>query len=151
MALTHEFVLIERKKIDEPSYYLFTEGMDQVEIHDDLILYIMDSLRWIPTSNAAIRSAPLDFGLYVHGVTLIQNEGARLLRDICLGWAALFSHAPEEIVLTGLYTEVEGTEGFYEKITVSKESIIQDLTSLATLADQAASQSEHYCILHKGI
>ncbi|CAM5789511.1 hypothetical protein BBOR36S_02395 [Brevibacillus borstelensis] len=55
-----------------------------------------------------VRSLPFNpstkenhIGFNYHGITFIRHEGARLLKDICLGWSHLFSLAPSTRQLTG--------------------------------------------------
>jgi hypothetical protein len=51
-----------------------------VDIHDDLIQYINDSLQWIPTINPSIPES--GYGLNIHGITLIDEHGAVLMGNI---------------------------------------------------------------------
>lgn len=65
MALEHEFYLIAQDT-DIREYWQYTHDektyVDCVVLHDDLILYIIDSLKWIPTKNPGIRTVrPINF------------------------------------------------------------------------------------------
>lgn len=45
MALIHEFTIIEK----DSSIKFIENGMDKIDVSDNLILYMGDSLRWIET------------------------------------------------------------------------------------------------------
>ncbi|GED70087.1 hypothetical protein BRE01_37890 [Brevibacillus reuszeri] len=146
MALTHEFFLIRKEHMNQysPPY----EAM--VEIHDDVINYIYDSLKWLPAFNPSTKESHT--GLNYHGETIIQGDGAILLKNICLSWAELFSLAPQSFILTGPFTWINGENietGKYEMIHCYREELTSLFKELAILADRTSTNG--YCILHHGI
>ncbi|HEY9059618.1 MAG TPA: hypothetical protein VIO64_03805 [Pseudobacteroides sp.] len=49
MALVHEFVLLTQEECQEEVILNdIRANKDVLEIHDDIILYIFDSLKWVP-------------------------------------------------------------------------------------------------------
>lgn len=72
MTLTHDFYLIT--KVNDPTSFvklginLHDFIIDKVQIIDPIILYIIDTLEWIPTKNPAKAGLPNGNGLYYHGV-----------------------------------------------------------------------------------
>jgi hypothetical protein len=152
MPLTHEFFLIRKEIMVDRQFYLSPPHEGIVVIHDDIITYIWDSFMWIPTYNPGKRNFPADYGLNYHGVTIVQDGGAALLRDICLSWCTLFSLAPQTFQLKGAYTHSSSErieEGGYEKIRCDRTELTKLLKDLANLADRALTDG--YCILHIGI
>jgi hypothetical protein len=98
------------------------------------------------------RNFPADYGLNYHGVTIVQDGGAALLRDICLSWCTLFSLAPQTFQLIGAYPHSSSErieEGGYEKIRCDRTELTKLLKDLINLADRALTDG--YCILHIGI
>ena len=71
----------------------------EVEIHDVLIRYMNDTLRWIPARDPR-RGEPCA-GLDLYGPTCIHTEGARVARAVFSAWAALYVLGPEMLDLTG--------------------------------------------------
>lgn len=75
MALQHEFYLIP----DTTELVLLMDWennqniLDSVVLDDELILYITDSLAWIPTKNPGKRGIPNQHGINYHGVTLFDT------------------------------------------------------------------------------
>ncbi|MGC5327678.1 hypothetical protein [Brevibacillus sp. SYSU BS000544] len=150
MALTHEFLLIKKEIMVDQGFYFSPMYEEMVTVHDDLILYISDSLVWLPTYNPSKKE--FQSGLSYHGVTIIQDQGATLLKNICHSWYELFLLAPQTFALTGSYTwkNDEGIESVeYERIHCERNQLTTLLKNLATLADRASAND--YCILHKGL
>jgi hypothetical protein len=164
MALTHEFILIPEDT--DPLFYLqklhWNESGDVsinedsdiyglVKISDDVILYIMDSLNWIPTFNPSTRKK--GYGLNYYGITVIKymedHDGATVAQNIFNSWAELFSHAPETITLKGEFMWEEDGHGEYEKISINRDEIVASLRTLASFAEQAIRDNKQ--VLHCGI
>ncbi len=164
MALLHKFFLVEREwylqsKSSEDSLQLHLElekcenlpnrGIkDAVEIHDDLIRYMYDTLKWVPTYNTANRK--FDFFINLYGITLIDKRNAVWIKNIFNAWASLFSYAPEHFELTGGYYTIEGKEeGGYEIIKVDRNEIVITLKKIASFAER--TMESNMLILHNGI
>jgi len=143
--LIHEFVLADKiisyKQIKD--YY-------HVSINDDIILYMKDSFAWIPTFWNSFDNKKISLNYY--GVTIFRDEGIAVLKSIMSAWKQLFANAPNHFAITGSYTSIEGEEissGKYEKIQIKKENIIQMLTKMINLCEQAIN--EKVFIIHFGI
>lgn len=130
MALTHEFFLARSESENE--------SVEKIVLSDNLVLYIWDSLRWIPSYNPSTQESHV--GLNYHGITFIRHEGANLLKDICLSWSRLFSLAPSTFQLTGDFVMDEKGNGDYEKWNCTRNT----LSTLAAIADRASRENYTY-------
>lgn len=154
MALIHEFFLIPQTT-DVRSLVWGNEDVNhyaaaKAEIEDDLTLYIMDTLKWVPSKNPGRRGLPAGMGLNYHGVTLFEKESSHLLKQIFSSWRDLFRNAPDSLELTGLF--IEGTdekEGHYEMVIFSRDEIIRQLDQMVALAEKMGERD--YCLYHWGI
>lgn len=141
MGLEHEFYLITNTT-DVKDFWMFRENnnnvIDSVVIHDDLIQYIFDSLKWIPSKNPAMRGTPNGKGINYHGVTLFDKQSSATLESVFSSWRALFKNAPSKLELTGQFV-YEGSDdmlGEYEKLVFNRNEVIK-------LFDKIISMSVH--------
>src|SRR5690554_3669949 len=104
-GLNHDFLVIESGSFSLDKHAEYKE-LDRIELHDDLLQYFKDTIKWIPSTNPCINEPIM--GLCWYGPTLIESSGIEKARNIFKGWVQLLSLAPEEIVLTGSYGWVEG-------------------------------------------
>ncbi|MCE4049337.1 MULTISPECIES: hypothetical protein [Bacillaceae] len=152
MALEHEFYLIP-KTANIQEYWQYTHEertyLDCVVLHDDLILYIMDSLKWIPTKNPGIRNMPAGYGINYHGLTLFDNQSAITLRNVFSAWRDLFENAPKVMKLTGSFVWSDKEEGEYERLILNRNLVIMQLERMITMAEKLLD-GEVY-IYHSGI
>ncbi|GAB1529872.1 coproporphyrinogen III oxidase [Brevibacillus formosus] len=139
MGLTHEFYLVRSELEHEP--------VETVVLSDNLVLYIWDSLRWIPSFNPSTQENHT--GLNYHCITIIRHEGANLLKDICFNWSRLFSLAPSTIQLTGDFVMDANGNGAYKKWNCTRDDLTKTLSALAAIAERAFH--ENYSIVHHGI
>jgi hypothetical protein len=151
MGLNHKFFLLNKS---ENSYKKYLGIKSDVNLHDDLIRYMIDTLYWIPTENPNSEKMPFE-GLDTYGVTIIKNEGANILFHIISAWINLFSLSPKKLRLTGGWTQhyneeeqPEG-EGSYETLEFDRDKVIINLKVLADYA-QKASKGDYF-VLHIGI
>ena len=89
MALEHCFSIIKNK-----------EKIEKVNIPDDFINYIKDSLFWIVSS---WNGKTLKSGLPYYGEALISDEELVKFKTILEKWRGLFSLGTEEINLTCIF------------------------------------------------
>jgi len=158
MGLQHEFFLItedECQKIHycDGDYFLSKDSRYIAVIHDDIIQYIYDTLRWIPCINPAI-NYERGFGLHNWGVTLFDKEAAEVLFNIVKAWADLFSNGPTTLNLRGNYSwiEDEGMQsGDYEILEIARDELVENFRKLQSFAEQVMVNSNKYFILHHGI
>lgn len=152
----HDFV-VETRSIDDNFSYssyswdfngrLYKQGLteaDYVSIDDEFIIYINDSLNWIPTWDPSTRET--GNGLNNYGVTVIGDINLLTFKAILQAWMNMFECAPERIALTGSY---EITAGQYERLEYDKPDLLMKLKKLIRLADRALNEDK--CILHLGI
>ncbi|MBM7689664.1 hypothetical protein IGJ55_001115 [Enterococcus sp. AZ170] len=141
MALQHEFEIF--KNSDE---VIFTKESRKkmVTIDDFLILYIIDSLGWIPSysKNFVHKSMGLDY----YGRTYLDAEGIATLNGILNGWIQLFEQAPSTTELTMDY---DINKGRFNKEKVEKENILNQLQKLSVLCKKAIENE--YILVHFGI
>ena len=132
MALEHCFSIIKNK-----------EKIEKVNIPDDFIKYIKDSLFWIVSS---WNGKTLKSGLPYYGEALISDEELVKFKTILEKWRGLFSLGTEEINLTGdfLIDEMK-----YEKVIYKKCELLNILDGLLRLCDKAECLKAD--ILYEGI
>ncbi|SDM84329.1 hypothetical protein [Paenibacillus jilunlii] len=111
MALEHEYYLIPIT-IDVERFWMNRENnhkvIDSMVIHDDIIMYISDTLKWIPSRNPALHETPVCAGINYHGVTLFEKKSAGTLKSIFSSWRNLLLNSPLVLELTGEFVVVEG-------------------------------------------
>jgi hypothetical protein len=120
-------------------------NINAIQIHDDLLGYMSDTLQWIPTYNPA--KSEKCMGLCWYGSTVIKSEGAKIAGQIFRPWAELFSCGSKVLQLTGSWGVEweEGSpvsEGEYERINVGRDEIVNKMKVLADLADQVAESND---------
>jgi hypothetical protein len=133
-------------------YYQNRESWkEKVGISDDLILYMIDTLEWIPSFNPVTKENGK--GLVYHGVTIINRESSSQLKAIIESWVNLFSQGPDLINLCGqtVGKEDERGEVYFEveRIKMSKKDIMQVLNELIKLSSRTIDGE--YLIMHVGI
>ncbi len=156
MGLEHEFFLVTYDEYEEMSYdgYYFSleDSSNVVLLHDDIIQYIQDTLRWIPSINPAM-NYEIGFGLNNYGITLFDKEGAEVIFKIAKAWGDLFSNGPATLKLTGNYGWGPGdnaiTDGDYERLDISRDELVKSFRKLQLFSEKVISNN--YFILHHGI
>jgi hypothetical protein len=152
MALVHEFVLLTQEEWQkEVILNDIRANKDVLEIHDDIILYILDSLKWVPQAKTRY-SSEIKYGLNYHGITEIDREGAIVLYNILKAWSDLFKNSPPILQLTGSYywTEDENINtGAYEVIELDRDKVIEQFNKLMYFAEKVIN--DNCQILHFGI
>ena len=157
----HEFVVENKKDANDSSYLTFSwdsdgelfrkdlSEEDHVFFDDDFIVYLNDSLDWIPSWNPSTKIGCK--GLNIYGVTTIDGQNLIILRGIIQAWTDMFGFAPENIVLKGSYFTIGGIDqsGQYERLEYKKTDLIKKLKKLIKLIDKALAEDK--CILHLGI
>lgn len=148
----HDFLLLPEEGNDYADYAQYIRDPRATRISDDLIRYMMDTLKWIPSINPADRSGGNGFGLNYHGATIINQTGAAQAAQVFDHWASLLRLGPKTLTLTGGYVWLEGDSvdsGEYEKFTLPRDAVVSSLSEVARMA-AAASTGESY-LLHIGI
>ena len=152
MSLNHDFILVDRTTHPSADYALFINHPSLVHIHDDLMRYMVDSLRWIPTLNPA-KKDECGLGINFYGPTAIVAEGAVIAERIFRAWAELFQCSPEKLFLTGAWCSIEGkpNSGHYEKLWFERNQVVSALIQIADYCAQTTSSNGERYLLHFGI
>ncbi|HDR4422953.1 TPA: coproporphyrinogen III oxidase [Bacillus cereus] len=159
MALQHEFVFVSNEKrldfkcmdwIELCFLYKEEATIDEcVVLSDELIVYLLDFIHWIPTYYPAKRAE--GFGIHYYGITKIEQQGAVIAEQLFCSLVNMFSLAPETIELTGQFQweNDKNTDGEYERYVLDREKLCQGLQSFIHLLGRVKN-GEGY-ILHYGI
>ncbi|MGP0062829.1 MAG: hypothetical protein ACLQGP_04400 [Isosphaeraceae bacterium] len=148
----HNFFLLSQTEHPFTGYMRFINDPRAIQLHDDLVGYMYDSLVWIPSFNPA-KGEPSD-GLCRWGPTIIHTDGASRAAKIFSSWADIFSTGPELLHLTGewSWTEVQPqSSGEYERLEFDRQEIVGALRRLAAHGERVAAGDGDLYILHLGI
>lgn len=154
MSLEHEFFLVP----NSVSYQELIRGseinpviIDSINVPDDLIQYIADSLNWIPCKNPAISMTKEDTGMNYYGVTLFDQTSAAILKSIITAWHSLFINSPEKLELTGEfeYSSNKKVLGGRERLVFSRNDVLELLKRLLSMIERL--EEENLYLYHLGI
>ena len=156
MSLEHEFYLISEdeytsKGSDYGNYTLSKDCNEILTIHDDVIQYIFDTFRWIPSINPG-KHDEKGFGINNYGITLFNKDGARVLGNIAKSWADLFLNSPSTMKLTGNYYwggDKKAENGEYEILELDRDLIAEKFRKLQSFAQKVLMENSY--IIHFGI
>ena len=154
-GLMHDFLLVARKEFDYWDSSNFYNHPQAIHLHDDLMHYIGDSLKWIPCHVPARRNKLHEHkGLNFYGPTIIKEEGASAAHNIFSLWAELFSLAPKVLKLTGAWGWIEGEpaeSGKYSTIIVERDKVVITFRQIAEYGKRVIASEGSLYILHMGI
>lgn len=148
----HEFLLLPEKNDGYSGYMNHFNDPNARKLNDDIVLYMMDTLRWVPSINPVNPSQWGGHGLNYHGPTVINKTGAGKAARLVRLWAAILQEGPDSLELTGLFEWDEGdpsASGRYAVITASRDELVKTLTDIADFAEKATMG--RYYLLHLGI
>jgi hypothetical protein len=111
-----------------------------VQIPDDLMHYLHDSLQWVKSTNPA-KNYETGWGFNLYGPTGFSGESAALVARILRAWAVLFECGPETLRLR-LGADREQTD-------FPRDEVTESLKAVAALAEQASD--EGHWLLHIGV
>ncbi|MDH4423903.1 coproporphyrinogen III oxidase [Bacillus cereus] len=120
-----------------------------VVLSDELIVYLLDVIHWIPVYYPAKRAE--GFGIHYYGITKIEQKGAVVAEQLFSLLISMFSLAPETIELTGQFQweNENDTAGKYEKYVFNRDTLCLEIESFIRLL-RRVKNAEGY-ILHYGI
>jgi hypothetical protein len=149
----HKFFCLKKGEKRYENFTDFYHAAPDVEIHDDLIRYIDDTLFWVPCTHLSGCKQKMTYGLMLYGNTIIKQEGAEIFGHVIESWSHLFSKAPSKFELKGgVMVQSDGIVRepieFY-KIEIERDEVVENLRTLANYAKQSAAGD--YFILHIGI
>ena len=130
--LIHDFGLVGAEK--------------EVHLDDNLILYIIDTLKWVKTFSKLENNVEKK-GLNYHGITYFKEEGIKKLKNILLHWKNIFNLGEDVIELEGIFYNPQKKRNSKNKYR--KKYIIESLEKLIALCEKA--ENENKIIEHWGI
>ncbi|AQU78888.1 MULTISPECIES: hypothetical protein [Planococcus] len=154
MSLEHEFFLVpntvaypELMKCNEQNIDI----IDSIDIPDDLIQYIADSLNWIPCKNPAISMTKENIGINYYGVTLFDQTSAATMKSIFTAWLSLFTNSLEKLELTGEFVHSSNKKvlGGRERLVFCRNDVLELLKRLLSMIERL--EEENLYLYHLGI
>lgn len=136
--LNHEFLLLSREQYPYAEYMQWINNPKAIHLHDDLMHYLDDSLRWITCYNPA-KHMLKHKGLNFYGPTVIKYDGAVVLQRVLSGWSEIFSSGPKHINLTG------------PVIKLDRDVVVKTLNRLSNYARSVIESEDKLYILHLGL
>ena len=130
--LIHDFGLVGAEK--------------EVHLDDNLILYIIDTLKWVKTFSKLENNIEKN-GLNYHGITYFKDEGIKKLKNILFHWKNIFNLGENVIELEGIFYNSQKKRNSKNKY--SKKYIVEILEKLIALCEKA--EKENKIIKHWGI
>lgn len=130
--LIHDFGLVGAEK--------------EVHLDDNLILYIIDTLKWVKTFSKLENNIEKN-GLNYHGITYFKDEGIKKLKNILLHWKNIFNLGENVIELEGIFYNSQKKRNSKNKY--NKKYIVESLEKLIALCEKA--EKENKIIKHWGI
>ena len=130
--LIHDFGLVGAEK--------------EVHLDDNLILYIIDTLKWIKTFSKLENNIEKN-GLNYYGITYFKDEGIKKLKNILFNWKNIFNLGEDVIELEGIFYNSQKKKNSKNKYR--KKYIIESLEKLIALCEKA--EKENKIIEHWGI
>ncbi|MGX7264554.1 hypothetical protein [Enterococcus crotali] len=141
MALVHEFTIF---KNEENIDYNNETKKHMIKIEDYLILYLSDSLKWVPSHWENMSNQKE--GLNYYGTTIFDGVGIKKFLNIIKSWKNLFENAPDSIELS---TEVSVEDGIYLKENIETKKLLKQLDTLISLSENALNKNG--LLVHFGI
>jgi hypothetical protein len=148
----HTFLLLPDLDTGYADYMRFLNDPRAIEIKDDLLDCVWDTLTWIPSVNPSNPTRWEGHGLNRFGPTVINREGAAKAAAVFGSWAALLAEGPETLELRGCWIRVGGepeTEGHYERLRFSRDSVVGAFRAIAEYAEKA--KTGKFYLLHLGV
>ena len=118
----------------------------EVHLDDNLILYIIDTLKWVKTFSKLENNIEKN-GLNYHGITYFKDEGIKKLKNILFHWKNIFNLGEDVIELEGIFYNSQKKKNSKNKYR--KKYIIESLEKLIALCEKA--EKENKIIEHWGI
>jgi hypothetical protein len=152
MGMNHKFMLlsVDRFDLQRADYLaqLKSSPGKSIVVHDNLLRYVSDCLKWIRSYNPSV--GKWQTGLNLCGITVIRQTGAQKAADVFEDWAKLFSRSPSTLRLTGLYG-VSGTKAGYEVLNYDRDATVDSFRELSRMCRKVAKSQGKFFVLHLGI
>jgi hypothetical protein len=157
--MNHDFMLLSCTEHPIEDWGAWHHNPDAIKIQNDVLEYMADTLKWIPTYNPA-KKCPHQ-GLCWFGPTVILQPGAEIAAKIFSNWADLFRCGPEVLELTGQFgwqvendPDMDGVlpnTATYEHLIFNRDELVANLRTLASYAARVQQTKGAHYILHMGI
>ena len=128
-GLNHDFLLLSAHEHRYTDYMKWINHPNAIQIHDDVMHFMEDSLNWITCYNTA-QKMMRHLGLNYCGPTVIKSDGAVDAAAVFATWANLLSTWPISYKLTGL---------------------VSSLITVAQYSKSVANSDDELFILHLGM
>ena len=109
---------------------------EEIFIKNSLILYMLDTLKWINTLDKF--RIKKNKGLYYHGSTYFEKNSIRKLKEIIFCWKNLFSEAAENFEIKVLLNQ--NKKGYCTE-NYSKKEVVESLEKLIDLCNSAEKEN----------
>ncbi|MFA1734836.1 coproporphyrinogen III oxidase [Fusobacterium animalis] len=109
---------------------------EEIFIKNSLILYMLDTLKWINTLDKF--RIKKNKGLYYHGSTYFEKNSIRKLKEIIFCWKNLFSEAAENFEIKVLINQ--NKKGYCTE-NYSKKEVVESLEKLIDLCNSAEKEN----------
>ena len=148
----HDFVLMNKKKMNYDNLSLSTDFKRKVQIDDDFCMYLNDSLRLLNTLNPAFRPPQKVKGLNYTGITVINGKAVDNFSKFIRAYLHIFEMFPKMVELTGQWQSIidKPTIGKYTQLKYRKKKLMKALKELLKYTEICQKNSSRY-ILHLGI
>ena len=110
---------------------------EEIFIKNSLILYMLDTLKWINTLDKF--RIKKNKGLYYHGSTYFEKNSIRKLKEIIFCWKNLFSEAAENFEIKVLLNQ--NKKGYCTE-NYSKKEVVESLEKLIDLCNRAEKEKK---------
>jgi hypothetical protein len=159
-GLKHDFLLLSKAMYPYSIYSsmkLMDEGLyhspKAIHLYDDLLYYMGDMLKWIP-SHLPHRRMKKFKGLDYCGLTIINEDGAPIAHQVFQNWKLLLACGPERLKLTGPPTwRTEDPIGTmkWQKLVFDRDEVVSQLEQLTDALEQVRQGQGNQYILHLGL
>ncbi|WP_425618510.1 hypothetical protein NA78x_002217 [Anatilimnocola sp. NA78] len=167
MSLDHDFLLLDRQIDGEPPRAGIFHDSRAIQLHDDLVRYLGDTLAWIPTFNPSTQQSQR--GLNMWGITVIERAGADCAERVFRTWAQLLACGPSVLQLTGCYGwgqqiadpvsaeipqrnfDSQQLEGGYDALEFDRQAVVSTLQQLADYAALVRDSNGRLYLYHCGV
>ena len=109
---------------------------EEIFIKNSLILYMLDTLKWINTLDKF--RIKKNKGLYYHGSTYFEKNSIRKLKESIFCWKNLFSEAAENFEIKVLLNQ--NKKGYCTE-NYSKKEVVESLEKLIDLCNSAEKEN----------
>jgi hypothetical protein len=120
--LTHYFFIVDdnfvRIHCGELLSPMDVGNKKTVTVHDDIILFIYETLKWIESYD--YKDERVVSGLYYDGISYIHNDQLYLFSEIVDSWVGLFRNAPKSLLLNKNSAKYKASDVEAELVQLNK-------------------------------